>query len=130
MIIGPQVTASSSGLAAPWECSFQLRDKALPSNSFLQTQRSGEGGQVSDSLGQALLLPTDMEHYFDYRDSDLVLKLKWHMIAICFASSQALLLAPLYTHYCDHYPICIHIHILVCSFIYFFIFLSVTNWSG
>lgn len=38
---------------------------------------------MSDSLGQPLLLPADMEHYIGCKDDELVLKLKWHTMAIC-----------------------------------------------
>ena len=84
VIIGSQVVASSSDSAAGWECTFHLGDKVLPSNSYLWTWRSREGGYVSDNLGQALLLPADIEHYSSYRDKDLVLNLKWHTIAVSF----------------------------------------------
>lgn len=98
VVIGSQIVASSSGSAAPWECSFQLGYKALPSNSFLRTWRSGEGGHVLDSVGQALLLPADMEHYAGCRDDDLVLKLKWHTVAVrsvSYAMTIILLSLPL-----------------------------------
>lgn len=81
--------ASSSGLAAPWECTFQLGDKALPSSSYIRTWRSGEGDQVSNSIRHALLLSTDIEHYIGCRGNDLVLKLKWHTIVVSSISSQA-----------------------------------------
>ena len=80
VIIG--VAASSSGSATPLKCSFHLGDKVLPSNSYVETWRNGKGGLVSDSLGQVLLLPANLEHYSDYKDDDLVLKLKWHTIVV------------------------------------------------
>ena len=40
------------------------------------------GGQVADSLGQALLLLEDMQHYASYWDMDVAIKLKWHTIAV------------------------------------------------
>lgn len=90
VIIGLQVAASSSGSATGWECTFQLGDKVLPSNSYLRTWRSSEGGHVSDSLEQALLFPTDMEHYSGCQDDDLVHKLKWHTLAVSFTSTRTL----------------------------------------
>ena len=97
VIIGSQVVASSSDSAAGWECTFHLGDKVLPSNSYLWTWRSREGGYVSDNLGQALLLPADIEHYSGCQDKNLVLKLKWHTIAVsrffffyCFVASPSL----------------------------------------
>ena len=57
-------------------------DKSIPNDSFVRTWRSGLRGQVAESLGQALLLPIDMEHYSSYQDEDLILKLKWHNIAV------------------------------------------------
>ena len=60
-----------------------MGDKSLPNNSFVRTWRSDLGGQVTESLGKALLLPINMEHYLSYQDKDLVLKLKWHNIAVC-----------------------------------------------
>lgn len=86
IIIGSQVTISYFGSEALWECSFQLRDKALPSSSYLLTWRSGKGGHVFDSLGQALLLSADMEHYASCQVDNLVLKLKWHTVVVCFVS--------------------------------------------
>lgn len=50
--------------------------------TLVQTWRSGLGGQVIESLGQALLLPADIEHYSSCWDKDLVLKLKWHSIVV------------------------------------------------
>ena len=47
------------------------------------------GGQVVDSLSQALLFPEDMQHYSGCRDEDIALKLKWHTIAISTLSSPA-----------------------------------------
>ena len=90
VIIGLQVAASSSGSATGWECTFQLGDKVLPSNSYLRTWRSSEGGHVSNSLEQALLFPTDMEHYSGCQDDDLVHKLKWHTLAVSFTSTRTL----------------------------------------
>lgn len=114
IIIDSQVMASSLDSAVPWECTFQLRDKALPSNSYLRTQRNGEGGQVSDSLGQALLLSTNMEHYSSCRDDDLVLKLKSHTIAVRFTSTQALLL--------------ISTIVIIISYILFFFFYKIHKY--
>lgn len=120
-IIDSQVTASFSGSAPPWECTFQLEGKALPFNSYLQTWISGEEGQVSDSLGQVLLLPANMVHYVDCRDDDLVLKLKWYTITIRFSSTRA---------FCQ----CLFPHLFI-YFTYFYCisvikFTSVTSRSG
>lgn len=38
---------------------------------------------MSDSLGRALLLSADMEHYVSCQDYGLVLKLKWHTVVVC-----------------------------------------------
>lgn len=59
-----------------------LGDKSFPNDSFVQTWRSGLGGQVVESLGYALLLPADIKHYSGYRDEDLIHKLKWQNIAV------------------------------------------------
>ena len=109
VIIGSQVVASSSSSAAPWECTFQLGDKALPSNSYVQIWRNGEGGHMSNSLEQALLLHADMKHYSGCWDDDLVLKLKWHIITVRFTFVWALLL--------------IYIYIYICSYYYYFLFI-------
>ena len=53
-----------------------LGDKPLPTDSYVRTWRNGLEGQVVDSLGQALLLHEDMQHYADCRDEDVALKLK------------------------------------------------------
>ena len=98
VIIGFQVATSSMGSATEWECTFHLGDKVLLSNSYLRTWRSGEGGHISDSLMQALLLLADIEHYSGCQDENLVLKLKWHTIAVsrfffffyCFIASPSL----------------------------------------
>ena len=47
------------------------------------------GGQVVDSLSQALLFTEDMQHYSSCRDEDIALKLKWHTIVISTLSSPA-----------------------------------------
>lgn len=54
----------------------------LPSNSYMQTWRNGLGGQVSDNLGQALLLLEDLKYWLNGRDEDIALNLKWHTIAV------------------------------------------------
>ena len=64
-------------------------DEALPSSTYVRTWRSDEGGQVSDNLGHAFLLLGDMEHYASCQDDDLVLKLKWHIIAVTFSSLES-----------------------------------------
>nr|POE61246.1 hypothetical protein CFP56_61492 [Quercus suber] len=52
----------------------------LPSDSYVRTWRNGLGGQVFDSLGNALLSLADLKHYSCCQDEDLILKLKWHNI--------------------------------------------------
>ena len=59
-----------------------LGDKPLPNDSYVRTWMNGLGGQVADSLGQALLLLEDMQHYASYWDMDVAIKLKWHTIAV------------------------------------------------
>ena len=44
-----------------------------------------------DNLGQALPLPVDLEHNSSYKDDDLILKLKWHNIAVSFYLFEPLL---------------------------------------
>ena len=46
---------------------------------------------MSNSLGKALLLPTNLEHYFGCKDDDLILKLKLHNIAVSFYLFEPLL---------------------------------------
>lgn len=53
-----------------------LGENVLPIDSSIQTWRSGMGGQVVENLGQALLLPANIEHYSGYQDEDLILKMK------------------------------------------------------
>lgn len=48
----------------------------------MQTWRNGLGGQVSDNLGQALLLLEDLKYWLNGRDEDIALNLKWHTIAV------------------------------------------------
>lgn len=59
-----------------------LGDKVLPIDSFVRTWQNSLGGKTSDSLGNVLLLPNDMDHYKGCRDYDLFSKLKWHTIAV------------------------------------------------
>ena len=59
-----------------------LGENVLPIDSSIQTWRSGMGGQVVENLGQALLLPANIERYSGYQDEDLILKMKWHNIAV------------------------------------------------
>lgn len=80
-------TSSTSG----WECTFHLGDKVLPTNSFVQTWRKGLNGQISDSLGNALLLLVDINHYVDCRDKDVISKLKWHIIAVSISIPRTFL---------------------------------------
>ena len=54
----------------------------MPTDSYTRTWRNGLRGQVSDSLGKALLLPANLEHYADFQDEDIVLKLRWHTVAM------------------------------------------------
>lgn len=53
-----------------------LGENVLPIDSSIQTSRSGMGGQVVENLGQALLLPANIERYSGYQDEDLILKMK------------------------------------------------------
>lgn len=67
-------------------------DKVLPTDSFIRTWRSGLQGTTSDSLGQALLLPIDVEHYSGSQND---LKLKWHNIVVSILSfSYPMLFSP------------------------------------
>lgn len=45
---------------------------------------------MSGSIGHALLLLVDIEHYADYQDDDLALKLKWHTIAVGSSSPESI----------------------------------------
>lgn len=87
--IGSHVASSSS--TARWECIFQLGDKVLPTDSFVCTWWNSLKGEAFDSLGKALLLPNDMDHYVGCRDDDLISKLKWHTIAVSIPNSWACL---------------------------------------
>ena len=67
-------------------------DKVLPTDSFIRTWMSGLQGTTSDSLGQALLLPIDVEHYSGSQND---LKLKWHNIVVSILSfSYPMLFSP------------------------------------
>ena len=81
-MIGSHVASTSSTSTFKWEYNFQLGDKVLPTDSYTRTWRNGLRGQVSDSLGKALLLPANLEHYADFQDEDIVLKLRWHTVAM------------------------------------------------
>lgn len=81
-MIRSHVTFTSSTSSSRGECNFQLEDKVLPTNSYIRTWRNGLRGQVFDSLGMAILLLANLDHYLDSRDEDIVLKLKWHTIAV------------------------------------------------
>ena len=59
-----------------------LGENVLPIDSSIQNWRSGVEGQVKENLRQALLLPADIERYSGYQDEDLILKMKWHNIAV------------------------------------------------
>lgn len=39
---------------------------------------------MSDSLGQAFLLLADIKHYAGCRDNNIVLKLQWHTVVVCY----------------------------------------------
>ena len=65
-MIGSYVAFTSSTSIFGWECNFQLGDKVLLIKSYVQTWRNGLGGQAFDSLGKALLLPINLDHYVDY----------------------------------------------------------------
>ena len=64
-VIRSHVASTSLTSTSKWECYFQLGDKVLPTDSYIWTWRNGLGGQVSNSLGKALFLPTDQDHYAD-----------------------------------------------------------------
>ena len=90
-IIGSRVASTSSNPFVGWECTFRFQDKVLPSDSYVRTWRNGLRGQGSNSLERALLLLADLEHYSGCQDEDLILKLKWHNIAMSFCYSELLL---------------------------------------
>lgn len=85
-IIGSHVASTSSTPSIGWECTFHLGDKVLFTDSYVRTWRGGLRGQVSNSLEQALLLPANLKHYVSCRDEDIILKLKWHTIAVSILS--------------------------------------------
>ena len=91
-MIGSHVASTSSTSTSEWECNFQLGDKVLPNDSYVQTWRNGLWGKVFDSLGKAPLLPVDLGHYLDCWDGDIVLKLKWHTIVVSIPTVIILLL--------------------------------------
>ena len=82
LVIGYNVASTSTPFSSGWHNTFMLGDKPLPNDSHIRTWRNGLGGQVADSLGQALLLLEDMQHYASYRDMDVAIKLKWHTIVV------------------------------------------------
>ena len=75
-MIGSHVASTSLTSISGWECNFQLGDKVLLIDSYVRTWRNGLGGQAFDSLCKALLLLINLDHYVDYQDEDIVLKLK------------------------------------------------------
>lgn len=64
---------------------------------------------MSNNLEKALLLPVDLEHYFGCKDDDLILKLKWHNIAISFYLFEPFLFCLFDS---------VHFIIFVCFFVY------------
>ena len=91
MVIESNVASTSASPSSRWHSTFMLGDKPLPNDSSVQTWRNGLGGHVVDSLGQALPLSEDMQHYSSCRDEDIALKLKWHTIAVSTPSPLLLL---------------------------------------
>ena len=75
---------------------------------------------MSDSLGKTLLLPADLKHYLGCQDDDLILKLKWHNIAVRFYLFEPL-------------PFCLAVYFIIIIIVYFLfsflLFISVSNWD-
>ena len=59
-----------------------LGDSLLPTNSSIRNWASGQGHWIADSLGQALLLPDDMQYFSEGSDDVISFRLKWHTIAV------------------------------------------------
>lgn len=51
---------SSTHPPSGYQHSFTLGEGSLPAIAFLRTYRKGDGEQVADSLGKALMLPEDV----------------------------------------------------------------------
>ena len=73
-MVGSNIASSSAPLASGWQSVFMLGDQPLPVTSSVRNQASGQGGRITDSVGQALLLPNDMQYFAEGSDEAVSLK--------------------------------------------------------
>ena len=92
MQVGSNVASSSSPPAAGWKTTFMLENEPLPVTSTIRNWAQGKGGQIAQSLEQALQLPNDVKYFASGSDEALVVRLQWHTIAVLILSFSYFLL--------------------------------------
>lgn len=86
-LVGSNIASSSTPLSPSWQ-SVLLGDHPLPTNSCIRSWANGQGGRITDSLGQALLFLDNMQYFAKGNNEAISLKLKWHAIAVNFNFSH------------------------------------------
>lgn len=61
---------------------FMVDEVPLPAMDRVRPWREGRGGKVAESVGEALLLPTDMNHWAKWDDESILLNMKRETIMV------------------------------------------------
>ena len=61
---------------------FMVDEVPLPAMDRVRPWREGRGGKVAESVGEALLLPTDMNHWAKWDDEFILLNMKRETIMV------------------------------------------------
>ena len=77
-----QGVASSSQAAPAWKPKFLLDGKPLPSTACVRMWEKGEGGRITQTLAEGLLLPGDMHAFEEGSEESVGRRLEWHAIAV------------------------------------------------
>ena len=76
------MVASSSQVAPAWKPKFLLDGKPLPSTTCVRMWEKGEGGRITQTLAEGLLLPEDVHAFEEGSEESVGHQLKWHAIAV------------------------------------------------
>lgn len=82
MRVGSNVASFSMSPATRWQSTFMLGGEPFPVTFSIRNWSAGEGGRIARSLRQALQLSSDVRYFSDDSDKVVVVRLKWHTIAV------------------------------------------------
>ena len=71
-------------LPAPWSCEFYVNDRLVNEDDSVWKSKDVRGGQIADTVGNALLLPKDMKAWKGSNSTQMIENLKRDSVVVSF----------------------------------------------